>query len=103
MPRNRTFTPREQAYILSHAGKKSWGEIARDLGRLYPQDNGGRRSRKGVQGFALQKRARVSVVRQVRVPAALVDGLDLSNQDLSKILTESLVRIRGRQSTAPPL
>jgi hypothetical protein len=46
------FSLDEQIYILNHIGPgpshQSWGDIARNLNRIYPEYNKGKRSRIGI-------------------------------------------------------
>ena len=50
------FSEREKVFIVAKEGEISHAEIAEKLGELYPEDNGGKRSRKGVQKFVHRTR-----------------------------------------------
>lgn len=45
------FSKREKAYIARNAESKSHADIAARLADLYPEDNGGHRSKGGVQAY----------------------------------------------------
>jgi len=90
------FHPDEIRYIREHAGQDSYGQIARDLGRLYPAHNGGRRSRSAVYLFATtDDQALVSKVVKVSKPLAdraAAKGIDFSaalEQGLSSALKKA--------------
>ncbi len=56
MTRGMYFTEREEAYIIENHERKSHSEIAELLGELFSEDNGGYRSKGGVQAFMQRER-----------------------------------------------
>lgn len=89
-PRRRfDFHADEIAYIRERSGADSYGQIARDLGRLFPQHNGGRRSRSAVYTFATTD-AEALVVKTVRIPKPLADRAASCGIDLSATLERGL-------------
>lgn len=55
MSSGQPFSSREKAYIDEWAYRKSWKHIAIDLGNLFPGDNGGTRTWKGVKSYVVRK------------------------------------------------
>jgi len=95
----RDFSPREEAYIRTHAREISWAQIARDLGRLYPEDNGGHRSRGAVQAFGTtDPEALVAKVLKVRKP--LYDQATARGLDLNEVLERALSTILKKPKNA---
>jgi len=46
------FSEQEQDYIIANAPyRASWGALARDLERKFPEDNGGKRNSKSVRNW----------------------------------------------------
>ena len=92
------FHADEIAYIREHVGQDSYGQIARDLGRLVPRHNGGRRSRSAVYIFATTDDEAL-VVRTVKIPKPLADkaaaaGIDF-NATLERGLSAALKRSKA--------
>ena len=85
----RDFSPREEAYIRAHAREISWAQIARDLGRLYPEDNGGSRSRGAVQAFGTTD-PEALVAKVVKIPKPLYDQAAARGLDLNQVLERAL-------------
>lgn len=114
MSRGIEFSEREKAYIRDHAFKdRTWGALAADLGRLFPEDNGGERTARGVQGFALRERGKrkTSPVPDGRIPLLLprstaelarIAGFTL--QDLEQILLHRLqeIIVESHVAVTPP-
>jgi hypothetical protein len=89
-PRRRyDFHADEVAYIRSRVGADSYGQIARDLGRLFAEHNGGRRSRSAVYTFATTDEEAL-VVKTVRIPKPLADRAAAAGIDLSTTLETAL-------------
>lgn len=94
-PRRRfDFHADEVAYLRDRVGQDSYGQIARDLGRLFPQHNGGRRSRSAVYTFATTDTEGL-VVKTVRIPKPLADRAAAAGLDLSAMLATALKRAKA--------
>lgn len=94
-PRRRfDFHADEVAYLRERVGQDSYGQIARDLGRLFPQHNGGRRSRSAVYTFATTDTEGL-VVKTVRIPKPLADRAAAKGIDLSAALATALKRAKA--------
>ena len=85
------FSDREKEFIIIHAGKPgwSWGSIARALGKLFPEDNGGKRTREGVRIFATRDPDRpVNIF--VPIQASLVEAARKKGIDPGTVLAKAL-------------
>ena len=98
MTSGRPFSDHEQAYILEHAPTRiSWGQVARELEREFPTDNGGSRDGKSVRNWYRRyrhvegKRADVSATVPADV-AARIRRAGLSADDVGDIITIALMR-----------
>ena len=92
----RDFSDREIAYIRAHAGVESWSQIARDLGRLYPGDNGGSRSRGAVYKFATTDEEPL-VSKVVKIPKPLHDRAIEAGIDLNHLIASALTSVLKRK------
>lgn len=85
----REFSDREVDYIRERTGIDSWGQIARDLGRLFPDDNGGTRSRGAVYKFATTDPAPL-VSRTIRIPKQLSDDAARAGIDIAALVEKAI-------------
>ncbi|NLH83716.1 MAG: hypothetical protein GX458_23145 [Phyllobacteriaceae bacterium] len=70
---------------------KTWGGIARDLARLFPDDNGGYRSGRAVRNWVRrQEHLGEFVVVRARVPRRLLDAAGMCPADVPGLVIESL-------------
>jgi hypothetical protein len=53
------FSEREKEYILMHCDKVTNAKIAEQLGKLFPEDNKGKRTKKGIQMFLWRRKRRL--------------------------------------------
>jgi hypothetical protein len=84
------FHPDEIAFIRECVGQVSYGQIARDLGRLFPQHNGGRRSRSAVYTFATTDEQAL-VTKVIKLPKPIADRATAAGIDLSSTLERALM------------
>lgn len=97
MVRGQEFSPREKEYIEAHAYRMSWGAIAYELSVRFPEDNGGERTGRGVQGYATRSKKKKPISR-MPVPIAtdviyLARSCGYTKHDLSDILRARLTEI----------
>lgn len=91
------FSPAEQAHILKYAYRKSWSHIARDLSRLYPDDNGGYRNGESVRNWYRDRERKETVDKViVLIEKATVDlarTAGYTKNDLNELLLTHLTNI----------
>ena len=101
MASGRVFSERERVYIDTWAYKKSWGQIAHELGELYESDNGGSRTSRGVQSYVKAKeqeerqpspKVLVPIDSQVMM---LAKAKGYTKKDISFLLKAVLVEINN--------
>ena len=101
MASGRVFSDRERVYIDTWAYKKSWGQIARELGELYEEDNGGSRTSRGVQSYVKTREHEARRPSQkVLVPIdsqvmLLAKAKGYTKKDISFLLKAVLVEINN--------
>lgn len=98
MPSGIPLSPDEQAYIWNWAYKKSWGQIAVELGTMYADYNGGHRCWQTVKSFIRRKKKPALKIGYQPIPIR-VDVLQrarakgFSQFDLSDLLEDALSNI----------
>jgi hypothetical protein len=91
MSRGPEYSPREREYIERMAYGRTWGAIATDLVRLFPEDNGGYRSGRAVRNWVRrQEHLGAFVIVKTRVPRELLESAGVRTQDIGGMLIESL-------------
>lgn len=94
----REFSGQEVAYIRARAGLDSWGQIARDLGKLFPNDNGGKRSRSAVYKIATSDPTPL-ISKTIRIPKQLSDQAAIAGIDISDLVQKAITSALKRQKT----
>jgi len=85
MASGQPFSDREKEFIRLHVGQMSYGMIAQELGKLYPEDNSGYRSFRSVQTFAYRERIQKDQLVTIRVPAYIISQAKRAGKNLGDI------------------
>lgn len=81
------FSEREKQFIREHVGMPEWSysRISQELGRLFPDDNGGYRSRGVVYQFATSDPDQ-PVRIQVSIPGSVIRKLKTSEKNIQEMV-----------------